>query len=45
MMRPLAVPAPKTTTDSPYKDELQKIWNGVDHVSDWSMKYCVFINR
>ena len=44
MMRPLAVPVPKTTTDSAYKDELQKIWKGVDHVFDWSVKYDVFIN-
>ena len=44
MVRPLAVPVPKTTTGGTYKEELQKIWNGVDHVCDWSMKYGVFIN-
>src|SRR6266567_5804459 len=44
MVRPLAVPVPKTTTDSTYKYELQKIWKGGPHVFDWSMKYGVFIN-
>src|SRR6266480_4844402 len=44
MVRPLAVPVPKTTTDSTYKDELQKIWKGESHAFDWKFKYGEFVN-